>query len=142
MVETGFTPFNTMVDKANRLLKEIEEAFGWPKERRNQSYAALRAVLHALRDRLPVDEAVQFGAQLPTLVRGVYYDGWKPSKTPMKLGTEEFLERVQGDFPYAIDGGTGRLVHTVLDTLKNHISPGEWEDIKSSLPGSLAGVLP
>ncbi|MFJ5209048.1 DUF2267 domain-containing protein [Streptomyces nigra] len=51
-----------MVDKANRLLKDIE-AFGWPKERRKQSYAALRAVLHPLRDRLPVETAVQFGAQ-------------------------------------------------------------------------------
>ncbi|MGP4001408.1 DUF2267 domain-containing protein [Streptomyces sp. 8N706] len=142
MVETGFPPFNTMVDKANRLLKEIEEAFGWPKERRNQSYAALRAVLHALRDRLPVDEAVQFGAQLPTLVRGVYYDGWKPSQTPVKLGTEEFLKRVRDDFPYAIEGGTDHLVHTVLQTLKNHVSPGEWEDVKSSIPRSLAGVLP
>ena len=37
MVETGFSAFDTMVDKANRLLKDIEEAFGWPKERRKWS---------------------------------------------------------------------------------------------------------
>ena len=78
MSETTFSSFDTMVDKANRLLRDIEEANGWPKERRKQSYAALRAVLHRLRDRLSVDGAAHLGAQLPTLIRGVYYDGWKP----------------------------------------------------------------
>jgi uncharacterized protein (DUF2267 family) len=63
MVDTGFASFSATVDKTNQVLREIEEAFGWPKERRKQSYAALRAVLHALRDRLTVDEAAQFGAQ-------------------------------------------------------------------------------
>jgi hypothetical protein len=57
MVDTGFSSFDTMVDKANRLLKDVEEAFEWPKERRKQSYAALRTVLHPLRDRLPVETA-------------------------------------------------------------------------------------
>jgi uncharacterized protein (DUF2267 family) len=52
MGDTGFTFFTTTEDNTNRLLREIDEAYGWPKERRNQSYATLRAVLHALRDRL------------------------------------------------------------------------------------------
>jgi uncharacterized protein (DUF2267 family) len=142
MVETGFPAFSTMVDKANRLLKDIEEAYEWPKERRNQSYAALRAVLHSLRDRLSVDEAAQFAAQLPTLVRGVYYDGWKPSETPLKMDREEFLGRVRRDCPYAIEGGTEQLVSTVLQVLKNHVSEGEWEDVRASVPRSLAVVLP
>ncbi|MFG2888025.1 DUF2267 domain-containing protein [Streptomyces sp. NPDC048248] len=142
MVETGFSSFNTMVDKANRLLRDIEEVYGWPKERRKQSYAALRAVLHPLRDRLSVDETAQFAAQLPTLVRGVYYDGWKPSETPVKMDSAEFLGRVRRDFPYAIEGGTEQLVRTVLQVLKNHVSEGEWEDIRAGVPRSLAAVLP
>lgn len=105
MVETGFSSFDTMVDKANRLLKDVEEAFEWPKERRKQSYAALRAVLHPLRDRLPVETAVQFGAQLPTIVRGIYYDGWKPAETPVKMSNEEFFSRVRSEFPLC---GRGR----------------------------------
>jgi len=39
-----------------------------------RAYNALRAVLHALRDRLTTEEIAQFGAQLPTFVRGVYYE--------------------------------------------------------------------
>jgi uncharacterized protein (DUF2267 family) len=117
MVATGFSSFDTMVDKANRLLNEIEQAFGWPKDRRTQSYAALRGVLHALRDRLSVDETAQLGAQLPTLIRGVYYDGWKPAETPV-------------------------LAHTVLEVLKGHVSEGEWGALKARMPKSLATVLP
>jgi uncharacterized protein (DUF2267 family) len=142
MVATGFSSFDTMVDKANRLLKEIEQAFGWPKDRRNQSYAALRGVLHALRDRLSVDESAQLGAQLPTLIRGVYYDGWKPAETPVKMSREEFFARVREEFPYAVEGGTEELVHTVLEVLKGHVSEGEWGALKARMPKSLATVLP
>jgi hypothetical protein len=37
----------------SRLLREMEQAYGWPKVRRNQSYAALRAVNVSLRGCLP-----------------------------------------------------------------------------------------
>lgn len=57
MVDAGFAAFSTTVDRVTRILKEIEQSYSWPKERRNQSYAALRSVLHALRDRVTVDEA-------------------------------------------------------------------------------------
>ncbi|MFE7776268.1 DUF2267 domain-containing protein [Streptomyces sp. NPDC057445] len=82
-----------MVDKANRLLKDVEEAFEWPKQRRKQSYAALRAVLHAPGSS-PGRDGRTFGAELPTIVRGVYYDGWKPAETPVKMSNEEFFARV------------------------------------------------
>lgn len=82
MSNSGFAEFDTTIQKTNELLKEIETAFSWPENRRNQSYAALRAVLHALRDRLPVEETVQLGTQLPMLIRGMYYEGWDPSKVP------------------------------------------------------------
>jgi uncharacterized protein (DUF2267 family) len=142
MGETGFSSFDATVEKTNRILREIEEAYGWPKERRNQSYAALRTVMHALRDRLPVEEAVQLAAQLPMLMRGIYYDGWDPSQVPVKMTRDEFMERVRLEFLYSVDGGTPRLVDTVLQALRRHIAQGEWDDIKSTLPKDLAATLP
>ncbi|MFD6282042.1 DUF2267 domain-containing protein [Streptomyces sp. NPDC060209] len=142
MVDTGFSSFDTMVDKANHVLKEIEDAYGWPKDRRKQSYGALRAVLHPLRDRLTVDESAQFGAQLPTLLRGIYYEGWKPSETPLKMSKEEFFTRVRQGFPYAIEGDTEQLARTVLKALQQHVSKGEWDDLKATFPASLAAILP
>ena len=74
MSEVGFPVLDATVQKTNHLLKHIEGAYGWPKERRNQSYAALRSVLQTLRERLTVEETAQFAAQLPMLVRGLYYE--------------------------------------------------------------------
>lgn len=48
MSETGYATFDTTIEKTNQVLKQIEEAYGWPKQRRQQSYDALRAVLHAV----------------------------------------------------------------------------------------------
>lgn len=142
MAETGYSSFDTTVQKTNRILKEIEQAYGWPKERRNMSYAALRAVLHALRDRLTVQETAHLAAQLPMLVRGIYYHNWDPSEVPVKMDREEFLERVQEEFPYEVVGGVERLVQTVLQALRLYVTEGEWEIIKSNMPKDLAPLLP
>jgi uncharacterized protein (DUF2267 family) len=142
VVDTGLRSFNTTVDKTNRMLAEIEREYGWSKERRHQSYAALRAVLLTLRDRLTVEEAAHLGAQLPLLVRGIFYDGWDPSRVPMKFSRAEFLRRIRGDFGYDVEGGVERLVRVVLDVLRHHITDGEWEDVRSSLPRDLASTLP
>jgi uncharacterized protein (DUF2267 family) len=34
------------------------------------------------------------------------------------------------------------LVATVLNVVRNHVSEGEWQDIKSTVPRDLAAVLP
>ncbi|GAA2212042.1 DUF2267 domain-containing protein [Nonomuraea monospora] len=142
MVETGYAPFNRTVDKTNRVLREIEEAHGWTPERRNQSYAALRAVLHALRDRLSVDESAHLAAQLPLLIRGIYYDGWRPSIVPVKTHREEFLARVCGELAFELEESEEELVKEVLHALRRHISDGEWEDVRSAMPKDLASILP
>jgi uncharacterized protein (DUF2267 family) len=134
--------FATTVDKTNRILKEIEGAYGWPRERRQQSYHALKSVLHALRDRLTIEESSDLAAQLPTLVRGLYYEGWDPNRVPLKMNREEFLGRIRQDFPYAIEGGIELLVRRTLEALRQYVTDGEWEDIRSVLPKDMAGILP
>jgi uncharacterized protein (DUF2267 family) len=106
------------------------------------SYNALRAVLHALRDRLPVQEAAHLAAQLPMLVRGIYYEGWKPSRVPVKMSREEFLARVRREFPFDIKDDMEGLTHTVLQALRQHVTEGEWEDIESTVPKELTSILP
>jgi uncharacterized protein (DUF2267 family) len=142
MADTGFSSFNVTVDKTNKLLRQIESAYGWPKEQRNQSYSALRATLHALRDRLTVDETAQLSAQLPMLVRGIYYDSWDPSHVPVKMGREEFLQRVKSEFPHQVEGGMEELTRTVFEALKAHVSEGEWHDVGAVLPHDLEKLLP
>jgi uncharacterized protein (DUF2267 family) len=142
MGHSTYATFKTTEDKTNHVLKIIEEAYDWPKERRQQSYDALRAVLHALRDRLTVQESSDFAAQLPMLIRGLYYEGWKPSKVPVRMDKEAFLERVRQQFPYRINVATEDLVVTVLGALNEYVTEGELEDIRSIMPNDIAALLP
>jgi uncharacterized protein (DUF2267 family) len=92
MSATGLEVFDTTIQTTNRWLKEIMETTG-PDRRR--AYHVLTAVLHALRDRLTVDEVAHLGAQLPVLVRGRYYDQWHPAGKPERLRhKDEFLTAV------------------------------------------------
>lgn len=142
MANTGFAAFSTTVEKSNLVLKEIENAYGWPQERRQQSYDALRTVLHALRDRLTVEEAADLGAQMPMLIRGLYYEGWAPSMMPVKMSKEEFIDRIRQEFIFDIEGGIDELVKTVLDALRRYVTEGEWEEVRSALPKDMQTLVP
>ncbi|MFI1194376.1 DUF2267 domain-containing protein [Micromonospora sp. NPDC020750] len=142
MAEQMISAFESSLDKTNLILKDIEAAYGWPKAQRNQSYAALRTVLHLLRDRLPVQESAEFAAQLPVLVRGIYFEGWRPEDVPIKLNRDDFLYEVRQGFPYDVKGGPERVVQVVLDTLRRHVTQGEWEDVKSAMPRDLGQMIP
>ncbi len=62
MSRLGLALFDTTVQTTNEWLQDVEAAVGAD---RQVAYRALRAVLHALRDRLPVEEAAEPGDQLP-----------------------------------------------------------------------------
>jgi uncharacterized protein (DUF2267 family) len=139
---TGYKTFDTTLEKTNGVLKHIEESYGWAKTLRNQSYSALRAVLHALRDRLTVEETAHLSAQLPMLIRGIYFEGWDPTKVPVKMHRDDFLNRIRREFPYEIPEGMERLVDVVIEALRRHITQGEWRNVRASLPKDMAAVLP
>ena len=141
MSATGLQVFDKTVQTTNAWLKEITEATGLDRRR---AYHVLTAVLHALRDRLTVDEVAQLGAQLPILVRGLYYDRWHhPAGKPDRLRhKEEFLAAVAAELddigPIDPEDAT-RAVFTVLE---RHIAPGEIEDVKAMLPTHLRELWP
>jgi len=67
MSATGLEVFDTTLHKTNSWLKELMQELHW--QDRRKAYLALKATLHALRDRLTLDEAAQLGAQLPSFCR-------------------------------------------------------------------------
>jgi uncharacterized protein (DUF2267 family) len=141
--ETGMTQvdvFNSTLQKTERWLRDIREALGWDSDQR--AYMALRAVLHTLRDRLPVIEAVHLGAQLPMLIRGFYYEGWNPLNNPLKLTREEFLFCVATHFRNDPDLDLIPIVRTVFDVILGHTDAGQMIKIAGLLPRDFADLWP
>lgn len=129
--------FETTVQKTNEWLTDIMKRLAW--DDRHRAWAALRAVLHVLRDRLGLQEAAALGAQLPLLIRGAYYEGWVPTREPERIRHEaQLVERVAAEmrgYENVID--PGEVTHAVLDTLAEHVSPGAVDHIARVMPKDL-----
>jgi uncharacterized protein (DUF2267 family) len=107
-----------------------------------ESLAVLRAVLHHLRDRLTLEEVVDLGAQLPTLIRGIYYEGWQPRKPQTRIRSkQEFVYEVADkNFPNAVP--SEQAIRDVFALLAHHCDPGEISDVIGRLPGELKELWP
>jgi uncharacterized protein (DUF2267 family) len=134
--------FDGTLQKTQIWLNDLMSELDW-QEKPEKAYLALRTVLHALRDRLPVEEAVQLGAQLPMLVRGFYYDGWtlkgKPHKERHK---EEFLAHIKTAFKGDVTIKPESIARAVFKVLELHTSDGEIADVKNLLPKELHELWP
>jgi uncharacterized protein (DUF2267 family) len=142
MTNIGLDVFDRTVQKTNVILKELAEELHW--EDKHDVYMALRASLHTLRDRLPPEEAAKFASQLPMLLKGVFYDNWRPGATPVKIRTpEKFLARAREQMAASKPNVNAEyMLRAVYGVLARHVSPGEWEDVRRSLPEPLREFIP
>jgi len=133
MPQSPVAAFETTMNKTHEWLKEVADAGGFTGE--PQAYSALRAVLHAIRDRLTVDEAAHLGAQLPMLVRGFYFEGWKPAASPNRERTwDEFVQNVRESLRGNPMIEPERAIEATFRVLDQRITIGEINDIKRMLP--------
>lgn len=121
-------------------LKELADTAGLADEA--EALACLRAVLHELRDRLSLEEAVDLGAQLPTLLRGIYYEGFRPHHVHDKDRTaQHFLDaitvRLKPRRP-----APEPVAKAVLAIVAHHCDPGEIADVIGQLPAELKELWP
>ena len=141
MAATGLKPFDSTLQTTHIWLDEIMQELAW--KDRHKAYHALRTVLHTLRDRLPPDEAVHLGAQLPMLVRGFYYEGWHPANKPVKERTrDEFLVHVSDAFLFDTEADVFAITRAVFKVLAEHVTAGEIEDVKHVLPAGVRDLWP
>jgi uncharacterized protein (DUF2267 family) len=139
MSDTGIAAFDSTVQTTNIWLSDLLDRLGW--QDRQRAYHALRAVLHALRDRLTVDQAAALGAQLPMLVRGFYYEGWHPAGKPLReRKKEEFLAHVAAAFRDDPDVNPEEVARAVFQVIAQHVSPGEVKHLKITLPDAIRSL--
>lgn len=127
-------------EKANIWLRDVASELG--DGDRQRAYRVLRAVLHVLRDRLTIDVATKLGAQLPTLIRGIYYEEWDPSHTPMPPHTiDTFLEHVVSEGRFSGETEASVAVTAVAAVLRRRLTPGEIDPILAVMPEKLRAPI-
>jgi uncharacterized protein (DUF2267 family) len=140
MATTGLEVFDRTIQKTNEWLNELSGSLGTDL---HHAYLALRATLHALRDRLPVDEGAHLSAQLPMLVRGFYYEGWKPAVTPLKIRDKaDFVTLIACGLDGAPELDPERAARAVFAVLAARITAGEAEDVVRMLPMEIRELWP
>jgi uncharacterized protein (DUF2267 family) len=128
------------VEKTHVWLNELAEELGI--EDHQEAYRVLRAFLHAVRDRLTVDEAAQLAAQLPDLIRGIYYENWDPSTTPRRYhDLDSFLGRIAEEALLEGETHSSYAAAAAGRVLRRHVSEGELRDVLGMLPEELRAVV-
>ena len=128
------------VHKTNEWLKDLTRELGIGDE--EAAWRILRAYLQVLRDRLTVDEAAQLAAQLPHLLRGVFYEGFDPSRQPEKIRDRDtFLARLAERAQLPDPSDAERAATATTRVLRQHVTKGELDDVISQLPKGIRAVL-
>lgn len=118
-------------------LDEITAALG---PDRRVAWKVLSVVLHKLRDRLPAALSAHLSAELPLLVRGVYYDQFEPDKLPMRWDYDEFVSEVSKWLSDTRPVDPDLAIKTVFTVLSRHLPHGQINKIQNALPEGLRSV--
>lgn len=140
MSSTGLDVVDKTVQTTNIWLDEIMAEIG---PDRQLAWHALGGVLRTLRDRLPVDLSAHLGAQLPLLVRGAYYDQWRPADQPKRERTRgAFLSHIADDLSGTRPVNSEDVTRAVFGVLERHVTRGQIDKVKQSLPQELRTLWP
>jgi uncharacterized protein (DUF2267 family) len=132
MSANGLAAFDKTLQTTNIWLDEIMQRLG---PDRQVAWKVLSIVLHKLRDKLPVEAAAHLGAQLPLLVRGVYYDQYQPAKQPTECRTREaFVAEVSEWLADTRPVDPEEAITAVFGVLSHHLDPGQVAKTRAILP--------
>lgn len=141
MSTPGLESFDHTVQLTHIWINDLDKRLGWNNKAR--SYRLLRTVLQALRDWLQINESADLAAQLPGLLRGVYYEQWRPATTPVKKRSKaDFIAQVEKSFKPDPLADAPHAVAAVFDLLSDKITAGEIKDLRRALPEELRSLWP
>ncbi|MFT6075392.1 MAG: hypothetical protein ACJAVT_000680 [Yoonia sp.] len=133
MSAQGLEVIDHTVHLTHEWINELADRLDWTSAR--DVLRLMRSTLRAIRDHLRVDETAQFSAQLPLLIRVMYFEGWVPKTTPIKeRHLEDFVSRIEVLVADVKEYRGAADIQAVLKMLNARISRGEVEDIRANLP--------
>ena len=142
MSATGLDVLDKSLQTTNIWLKEIMDAEAVGPDRQ-VAWRVLGAVLHTLRDRLSVDQVAHLGAELPIVIRGLYYDQWHPAGKPgRERRADEFVARVNEELRDTRSVDPDDAARAVFRTMSRHVSAGQIDKVRQSLPEDIRRLWP
>jgi uncharacterized protein (DUF2267 family) len=139
MTHTSATGFTHAAEQAQQWVNELAQDMGWSEQ---NAHRLLKSVLHTLRDWLTPEEMADLSAQLPTLLRGIYFEGWKPDTPMRERKKRDFVICVRNSFGYEPDVDIDQAIKAVFKVLDRHISHGEIVQVRNSMKKSLRHLWP
>ncbi|WP_011582839.1 MULTISPECIES: DUF2267 domain-containing protein [Chelativorans] len=140
MSSTGLDVLDKSIQTTHIWLNEIMAEHG---DDRQVAWHILGAVLRALRDRLPAELAAHLAAELPLVVRGLYYDQYEPSKQPdVTRSLDDFLERVQEGLRMIRPVDSRDATRTVFKVIAHHVDLGQSAKVRDALPKDIQALWP
>lgn len=141
MSAQGLEVIDHTVQVTHEWINDLAERLQW--RDRKQVLHLLRSTLGAVRDMLSHDEAAHLAAQLPLVLRGLFYEGWRPSTTPRKeRHAADFISQVEAELRNDGEYRGPADIEEVFRLLNSRVTPGEVRDVRSALPKELRRLWP
>lgn len=135
MSANGLDVFDKTLQTTNIWLDELMEEIG---PDRQLAWHVMGVVLRHIRDRIPIELAVNLGSQLPLLLRGTFYDQWKsPGSIELTRTQDGFLESIKRDFGDIRPVNVGEATKAVFRIISRHADAGQVEKVRQALPESV-----
>jgi len=139
MTQANLETIDRAVHQANAWIDDVQAEAGLLD--RGHALSALRAGLHALRDRIGHAHAIALGDQLPLLIRGLYYEAWRLHEPQSReRSTARFLQHVQRDLAPGIE--PAHALRAVLSVLARRIDADELAKLENLFPQELQQFWP
>jgi uncharacterized protein (DUF2267 family) len=120
--------------KHDEFLKRVQQRAGMSD--RSEAERTSVAVLQNLCDRLTGDEADDLLAQLPYQLKTAVI----VSPSAQQMSADEFVARVADDLELSPDEARDRI-RAVFGTLREAVTPGEFDDVLAQLDPAYADLL-
>jgi len=103
----------------------------------------LGAVLRSIRDELLIGQSAHLAAQLPLLVRGAYFDQYRPAAQPVaERSQEDFIARIRQELAGCRPVRPDLAATVVMRTLNRHITEGQIKKVRDALPKGIRALWP
>ncbi len=139
MSANGLDVFDRTLEATHIWLNEICSELGPDK---HIAWRVLCVVLHKLRDRLPLPLAAHLGAQLPLMIRGIYYDQFEPGRMGERRNRDGFIAEVAEELSGSRPVNAEQAIRCVFGILTRHISEGQIRKVCDALPHGLRQLWP